>query len=331
MRNHNTYMILRAVDLLSRPQGMTKQQMADELEVSPRTVERLLDLLEELGFPIIDEESEDGRKKRWKLLSDYVLKLPNIRIPEVRLDLTEIISLYLIRGEARLFRNTDIEKRVNRAFDKIGQFLPPEFFSQLERLSTLFVPTTKFVKDYADKQEIIEKLRDAMVNRKSCEATYFSFRANVYRAYKLNPLRFFEHDGGLYLFAYIHDYQEIRVLAVERLQRLALTREHFQHPADFDPEALLSTSFGIIFDEPFRAKIWFTRDVARYIRERTWAPGQAITENPDASITLVMETSGWLEVKRWVLSYGAQAEVLEPEMMRQEVAEELAQAAGRYA
>ena len=75
----------------------------------------------------------------------------------------------------------------------------------------------------------------------------------------------------------------------------------------------------------------FSREVAPYITERTWAPNQTITENEDASVLLEMETLGWLDVKRWVLSYGAQAEVLEPAVMRQEVAQELAQAAGRYA
>ncbi len=36
-----------------------------------------------------------------------------------------------------------------------------------------------------------------------------------------------------------------------------------------------------------------------------------------------METLGWLDVKKWVLSHGVQAELLEPKEMRAEIAEEL--------
>ena len=36
-----------------------------------------------------------------------------------------------------------------------------------------------------------------------------------------------------------------------------------------------------------------------------------------------METSGWWDVKRWVLSYGSEAKVLEPEDLRKEIRAEL--------
>lgn len=79
-------------------------------------------------------------------------------------------------------------------------------------------------------------------------------------------------------------------------------------------------------------KVKFSSQVARYIKERTWAPNQRIVEDAeDGSLTLEMETSGWLDVKRWVLSYGKDAEVLEPAKMREEIAEELKQCLGRYA
>ena len=43
-----------------------------------------------------------------------------------------------------------------------------------------------------------------------------------------------------------------------------------------------------------------------------------------------MTTSGWYDVKKWVLSYGSEAEVLEPAKMRQEIAEEFKWAAENY-
>lgn len=36
-----------------------------------------------------------------------------------------------------------------------------------------------------------------------------------------------------------------------------------------------------------------------------------------------MNTSGWWDVKKWVLSFGAEAEVLEPAKLRRDVIDEL--------
>lgn len=79
-------------------------------------------------------------------------------------------------------------------------------------------------------------------------------------------------------------------------------------------------------------KVWFAASQARYLRERAWAERQDIEERPDGSVVLAMETSGRYDVKKWVLSYGADAELLEPEDLREEIREEvtaLAQSYGR--
>lgn len=43
-----------------------------------------------------------------------------------------------------------------------------------------------------------------------------------------------------------------------------------------------------------------------------------------------MKTSGWWDVKKWVLSYGSDAEVLEPEELRKEIINDLKTACERY-
>ncbi len=210
------------------------------------------------------------------------------------------------------------------AFGKMSFFMPVGFSQQLDKIRTLFVPPGKFTKDYTGKEKIINDLRRAMIEQRRCTVRYHSFSSGKKREYELDPLRFFENNGGLYAFVYICGYNEIRTLAVERIERLEVTDVSFDYPEDFDPEKLLTSAFGIIFDKPFQVKIRFSKEAAPYIRERTWAPVQQLTENEvDGSLILEMETLGWLDVKKWVLSHGVQAELLEPKEMRAEIAEEL--------
>ena len=50
----------------------------------------------------------------------------------------------------------------------------------------------------------------------------------------------------------------------------------------------------------------------------------------EGSVDLLMEVGGTTELRNWVLSFGAGAEVLEPQSLRAEVASELERALARY-
>jgi predicted DNA-binding transcriptional regulator YafY len=72
-------------------------------------------------------------------------------------------------------------------------------------------------------------------------------------------------------------------------------------------------------DDPVYVRIRFSADQARYIRERRWADEQTLEDEGDGAVILSLHTSGWWDVKRWVLSFGCSAEVLEPEDLRNEM------------
>jgi predicted DNA-binding transcriptional regulator YafY len=127
------------------------------------------------------------------------------------------------------------------------------------------------------------------------------------------------------------DFRHIRTLAVERILELSPTEDHFLYPADFDPEQKLAGAFDIVFDDPVYARIWISPDQARYVLERRIPGLESRTENADGSLVLEIETSGWWDLKQWILGFGAEAEVLDPPELREEMRAELERACGRYA
>lgn len=330
MRGRNLTKLLTAIELLSRSQGVTINQLSDELGIDRSSVYRMLSTMEGLGFPIHDDPGQVGREVVKRLERSYVKKLPNIHVPNIVLTLSEIMALYLLRGEAKIYRGTGIEGSVNSAFFKLHHFLPESFTENIGKLGTLFVGSGKLAKDYSGKTEVIDDLTEAIIRGEVCQVRYESFSAGAEKEYDIEPLHFFENRGGLYLFVRIPKYGDIRILAVERIKKLSPTKKTFEAPKDFDPEAKLAECFDIVCDDPLTARIWFSASQAKYVLERTYAKNQNVEHQKDGSIILTMKTSGRSDVKRWVMGFGPEAEVLEPVEMRREIEEELREALKRY-
>jgi predicted DNA-binding transcriptional regulator YafY len=78
----------------------------------------------------------------------------------------------------------------------------------------------------------------------------------------------------------------------------------------------------MIWGEPTEVKIWFSPKQAPYIEERTWHPSQRIEKQDDGSVILSLQVADEDEVKRWLIGFGAEASVLAPGKLRQEIRQE---------
>ena len=320
-----------AVRLLSRMNGASIDEMAAEIGISRRTMYRYKETLEVMiGGPLDEIQGVLQNEKRFKFPPGFTLNLPLTSFSG--LTVPELMAIFALRMNAGLFKGSIISDDIDSAFEKISNALSPETKSVLERYSNLFISVPKTPKDYSDHYDTIEDLSLAILGRKICQVSYgaFSNENITENSYEINPLHFFEQDGGLYVFVEVTFYKSIRLLAVERIKHIAVTEKTFEWPKDFDAEALLSKAFGLYWDDPFIAKIKFPASQARYINERKWGEQQQIDEQPDGSIILSINTSGSYDVKRWVMSFGSDAELLEPEDLREEICNEAKKMAQNY-
>ena len=124
MRGANLIKLFKLLELLSKPGGTTLKAISENLNIDRRSVYRWIDIVEELGFPLYDDKLPFEKKKRWKLEESYLKKYKSIQSPVMNMTLSEVISLYLLKGEEKIYRGTEIEKTINSAFEKIGTLVP---------------------------------------------------------------------------------------------------------------------------------------------------------------------------------------------------------------
>ena len=330
MRGKNLVKLLRTVDLLSRPQGASVKEIQDLLSCDRSTVYRVLDLVQEIGVPVYAEKLLLATEKRWTVDEAFTKKLPNLTLPDVGLSLADVMALCIVSKSAGIWKGTGTGDNLERALLKLRAFLPEGLDGKLDALDAVFLQAEHAVKDISGAEKHLEKLTGAILERRTCRIAYNSFARGEELTFDIQPLYCFERDGGLYAFYKSPRHGTVWTLALERIRALEVLEEHFEWPEDFHPDEILDEAFGLILGDPVDARIRVSARQAPYVKERRWCKEQEITEKEDGEIEIRLRTSGRWDVKRWVLSMGAEAELLEPEDLREEIRAELLQAAGAY-
>ena len=90
-------------------------------------------------------------------------------------------------------------------------------------------------------------------------------------------------------------------------------------------------SASSVVSDDITVVVKFLPPAARHVLESTWHASQALNAIADGSVLAQFQLSTTIEIKSWVLSFGANAHALEPAALRAEIAAELQQMAKLYA
>jgi predicted DNA-binding transcriptional regulator YafY len=159
---------------------------------------------------------------------------------------------------------------------------------------------------------------------------YHSFASGTIKSYLVEPARLTAGNGGLYLYAFVPAYGEMRTFAVQRIKELSVTDQRFDSPcAEDDP---YKQSIGIwAGGKAEQVEIEFGAQVAPYVMERKFDDSQVVVLHPDGSIVLTMKKAVDLPLRSWLLGFGHHARVLRPTALAQAILEELEEARLQYA
>jgi predicted DNA-binding transcriptional regulator YafY len=148
---------------------------------------------------------------------------------------------------------------------------------------------------------------------------------------RVDPYHLTYFNGGAYLVGHCHLRGEARMFAVERIRRLETLRGTFDPPTGFAIDEFLRHAWGLIRGDVVDVAVIFARAVAPYIRERLWHSSQELRELDGGRLELRLRVADTLEVCRWLLGFGADAEVLSPSSLRDALRAEAGRLAGMLA
>jgi len=314
MRNQSLYRQWRIIHMIynHRNAGISKQQLADEFRVSKRTIARDIENLSVSGFPIYDEIDVNRRGQVFYYMSKQYM------IPEISFSFPEFLSVYVLY-KVYTPLNPFLFKFFKNVIDKISATLPQETKKFLEKLQKTFLPDLYplIQEDDPDKMFLIS---ETIIRNKKIRFQYQSMKKE--KTFCITPLGMKFYHNNFYLAAYYKKRDIVLTFALNRMTNLTITSMKADE-VDFDIDAYFHKGFGFYQGDIFTVKLQFSADVKRIIQERTWHPEQKLSENKDGSIILEMPASSLDEMMWFVLSYGRNVKVIEPEDLKNKINEEL--------
>lgn len=307
-------------DEIRRGRYPNVEKFCDMFEVKPRTVYAdIRELKDRVGLEIAFDRFKNG----------YYNKDPKKQLPQFELTEGEVFALTLGKEMLTQYSGTAFEPILKSAFEKIHGRLPDRVKIDLTDIKGVIKFGSGSVIPISKK--LMLELYHACENSLSVDIRYFSAHRGEVTERRINPFRILESRGTWYVVAHCLWRRSVRLFALHRIQYHNLTQEEFE-PADATIlEQFLNSAFFLEHTEKaYRVTIRFKPHSARYIRERIWHPSQDLLDEEDGGCVISFTTGSLDETKRWVLSYGADAEVLEPADLRQMLAAQLTEALASY-
>lgn len=312
--SEKTWRLIKLISLLEGKHAQyTRQRLTDILDISESSFYRYRETLEEAGIPIV----YDQKTKRYKIREDYYMTPP---------ELTPSEALALVVGGNSILNNRELpySKEMNLAIAKIMAVLPERTKSLLSSLGDKINFNLRSLVDYGEYGEIFTTLNEAIKEELNVHIKYYTFFRDDVTERTVSPYVMHFNDGTLYLVAYCHWREEIRMFRVDRIQEIELTDNSFRYPEDFSIEEYLETAWKVERGEEEKVvEIEFSGRAARWVKEHRWHPTQELKELKGDKVLMKVITGSMHELKTWVLGFGAEAEVIKPESLRKAVVEEV--------
>jgi predicted DNA-binding transcriptional regulator YafY len=220
--SHPTVRLLTVLELLQSHQHITGAELAERLEIDPRTVRRYIAMLEEWGIPVL---ARRGRYGAYSLL-------PGFKLPPLMLTEEEAFALTLGLLAVRRMGLALTAPAVEGALAKVERVLPAALRARVQAVEGAVLLDLATLRDMPS-QSVIVTLSIAAQEQRQVWLRHCS-SAGVQTERAFDPYGLVYRAGRWYTAGYCHLRAGPRVFRLDRIQEVSLRDESFIRPPDFD-------------------------------------------------------------------------------------------------
>jgi predicted DNA-binding transcriptional regulator YafY len=307
--------IIYIADQLSKEKYPDCPKLVKDLGKERKTILKDIEIMKDpvngFGLPI----EYDKKKKGYKYTK------PIRSFPALFLTEGELFSILVAEKVIKQYENTPYEDNLNKVFNKIIDFLPEKVKGNLKEMGS-YIHFSPEVLTNIDK-EIHDKISKALNDEYQLEITYLSLK-NEETKRIINPHFLTCKHGDWYIVAYCTKQKDFRVFALQRIKSLELLESTFIREEDINIKEITGESLDVLSAKgSYYCEIKIDYPASLYIKEKKWHSTQKIKENQDGSIIISFTVNSIQEVRRWVMSMGANATVIKPDILKEDIKNEI--------
>ncbi len=307
---------LKLIERLQSGRVYNSKDLAEFCGVSRRTIFRDLKLLQDSGLPVLYDEQRQGY---WMAAASFV--------PPTDLTLAETLALIVIaRSLGRQEDGLPFFQAARDAGLKLFSNLPKTFQHEIGDLGDLIDIRLPRHNHLDDVQPHHELLMQSLAERRKVRLRYGSLFEQKELRTLLSPYRLFFARRSWYAIGRSSVHRAVRTFHLGRIVEAELTDDRYEIPPRFSLARYLGNAWHLIRERGRRTDvvIRFQPKVATNVAEVTWHKTQRIDWDDDGTMDFRVTVDGLHEISWWILGYGNQAEVLEPDELREMIAEHAA-------
>jgi predicted DNA-binding transcriptional regulator YafY len=320
MRHDKAAMVIElARRMAASAEGLTLDEMAQEMGVGRRTAERMRDAVASL-FPAMDEIS-DPPTKRWRIRGGLSAFEQAPTATEL-VELSKAAQGLRSTGEpARAAALEGLERKIKAAVRSttLNKLAPDlEALVRAETIAVMAGPRP------SSDEAVLTEIRGAILAGQPLGFIYSRPGAEPRRR-SVAPCGLMFGRAN-YLVALDRKSGEIRTFRLDRMSDVIAEDGVSTPPADFDLAAFANRSFGIYQDEVEDVALRISPEGAAEARGWRWHPTQTFEDQADGGVIVRFSASGMRELAWHLFSWGDQVTILQPARLKAVMAEAIAAA-----
>ncbi len=304
--------ILKLLEILQGRRRQNAASLAQEMEVSVRTVRRDLEVLGLAGVRV----EYDRVEQSYVLHGDYRFAVTGLTDEEL-LGQATAATLTSAKG-------LDVGAGAGPTVRKLGATVKDGARKLLEDAQRVTAVLDLGLADHDGHREVIRTIQFALVQKCALEGIYASPHRPGENTVLLHPIRLCLLKQAWYLIARPDGTDHPVTYRVARFRSLRRLDLRSDVPDEFDLRAYFGDAWAVFRGKPsYDVELRFLPPAAPLVQETTWHHTQRIRQGADGSVTLEFRVDGLEEIVWWVLGWSGTVEVVRPAELREMVAEKL--------